>query len=70
MSKTIYGRVSNLSFTSSEWSSKNPILKKGEVGYDTTLKLFKIGDGTSKWSSLPWSSDFSEDLGITVANFT
>jgi hypothetical protein len=33
--------------TSAEWSSTNPILAIGELGYDTDLRLFKIGDGST-----------------------
>lgn len=39
--------------TSSRWASLNPILKAGEVGFDTTTGIFKIGNGTSTWSNLP-----------------
>lgn len=39
--------------SSSEWSSANPVLDDGELGYDKTSKLIKIGDASSNWSSLP-----------------
>lgn len=39
--------------TSARWASLNPILKAGEVGFDTTTGIFKIGNGTSTWSNLP-----------------
>lgn len=29
------------------------VLSSGEIGYDTTLKELKIGDGTTVWGSLP-----------------
>lgn len=50
--------------TSLEWAtiqspeavpSPSP-LAMGEIGYDTTLKKFKIGDGTSLWGSLDWAT--------------
>ena len=69
MNKTVYGRISHLSFTSSEWSNQNPILKAGEVGYDKSNKRAKIGDGATPWTSLPWASDYSEDMNITVSDF-
>lgn len=40
--------------TSTRWTSVNPILAAGEPGYDTTNKKFKIGDGTSTWTQLPF----------------
>jgi hypothetical protein len=38
--------------TASEWSAKNPILGDGEPGYDLTNKIFKVGDGITRWASL------------------
>lgn len=39
--------------TSDKWNSQNPILKAGEIGYDSTNNLFKIGNGTANWKNLP-----------------
>lgn len=38
--------------TASNWSSANPVLEAGEFGYDTTNKVIKIGDGTTRWNAL------------------
>ena len=38
--------------TAAEWASANPVLAVGEPGYDTTNKLFKVGDGSTAWSAL------------------
>lgn len=40
--------------TTTNWSSVNPILLDGEMGYDTVLKCLKIGDGVTPWNSLPY----------------
>jgi hypothetical protein len=40
--------------TTSEWNSADPILNEGEIGYNSTLTSFKIGDGTSLWSALDY----------------
>ena len=48
-------RVTNIQArkgTATEWSTQNPVLDSGELGYDTTNKIFKIGDGTTAWNSL------------------
>lgn len=42
--------------TSTEWSSANPTLAIAEVGVETNTGLFKIGNGSSNWNSLPYSS--------------
>lgn len=36
----------------SEWTSANPILAVGEMGLETDTDQFKIGDGTTAWTSL------------------
>lgn len=38
--------------TASAWSNANPVLSAGEIGYDTTNKKFKIGDGSTAWNDL------------------
>jgi len=57
--------------TSAQWASSTNALAQGEMGYDTTIKKFKIGDGTSLWSSLPWAnitgSDFVAGSGINLS---
>ena len=43
--------------TSANWASANPVLQSGEIGFDTTSKQFKIGDGTTAWSSLTYVTE-------------
>jgi hypothetical protein len=38
--------------TSSSWSSLNPILAKGQSGYEINTGKLKIGDGTTSWNNL------------------
>ena len=40
--------------TTSEWNTADPILNEGEIGYNSTLASFKIGDGESLWSELDY----------------
>ena len=40
--------------TTSEWNSADPILNEGEIGYNSTLASFKIGDGATVWSELDY----------------
>lgn len=46
--------------TTAQWTAANPILAEGEPGYDTTLEVFKIGNGTSHWLDLPAAEGLSE----------
>jgi hypothetical protein len=36
------------------WQSRNPILALGEPGWSTTSNRMKLGNGTSRWNSLPY----------------
>lgn len=40
--------------TKTNWESKNYTLAKNEIGIDTTSHNFKVGDGVTKWNSLPY----------------
>ena len=41
--------------TTSNWTTKDPVLKEGELGVENGTNKFKIGDGTSKWSELGYA---------------
>lgn len=38
--------------TNANWAASSLVLKKGEVGFDTDLHIFKVGDGTKTWSQI------------------
>ena len=40
--------------TSTNWSATNPVLAQGEIGYNTTLNQWKVGDATTAWNSLSY----------------
>ena len=42
--------------TAASWTSNNPVLLSGEIGYETDTKKIKVGDGTTAWTSLAYSS--------------
>jgi len=42
--------------TASNWTSSIPTLESGEIGYETDTGNFKIGDGTTGWTSLGYVS--------------
>jgi hypothetical protein len=43
--------------TTANWESVDPTLAAGEIAFDTTAMKFKVGDGTSAWTDLDYSSD-------------
>ena len=43
--------------TAANWTSSNPTLAAGEIGYETDTAKFKIGTGSTVWTSLAYSLD-------------
>lgn len=40
--------------TAANWTSSNPTLLSGEMGYETDTNRIKVGDGTTAWTSLAY----------------
>jgi len=51
--------------TASQWTTANPVLNAGEMGWESDTNKFKIGDGTTAWSSLTYFADVDE-LGTAL----
>ena len=49
--------------TASEWTTNNPILSQGEVGYEYDTGKFKVGNGLTVWNTLPYSSGVTGPTG-------
>jgi hypothetical protein len=65
-------RITNIQLrrdTAANWTSASPspTLAAGEIGFETDTGKFKIGDGTSAWSSLTYATDGSKMTGTTLA---
>ena len=41
--------------TAENWTTKNPLLLKGEMGVEIDTKKIKIGNGTDRWTALEYS---------------
>lgn len=54
--------------TAAEWTSANPTLVAGELGYETDTTKFKIGDGSTVWASLGYGGVSQADINNAVAN--
>ena len=54
--------------TASEWTSANPTLAAGELGYETDTTKFKLGDGSTAWTSLGYGGVSQADIDNAVAN--
>jgi hypothetical protein len=42
--------------TAASWTSANPTLFAGEWGYETDTGRYKVGDGLTSWTTLPYSA--------------
>lgn len=46
-----------------QWTAANPILEKGELGYESDTYQMKLGDGQKTWSQLPYAGAASLPSG-------
>ena len=54
--------------TAANWTSVNPTLAAGEQGFETDTGKFKIGTGSTAWTSLLYATDASDITGTTLAS--
>jgi len=55
--------------SSTNWTSNNPTLSSGELGYETDTTQFKIGNGTDDWNTLGYSTpDMSAKADVTYVD--
>lgn len=52
--------------TSAEWASSNPILPARVKGYDSTVKHYKIGDGSTAWLDLPFWEAVTQPTTVEI----
>ena len=51
-------RINNIQVrrdTAANWTSVNPTLAAGEIGFETDTGQFKIGTGSATWTALPYA---------------
>lgn len=54
--------------TAANWTSANPVLAQGELGLETDTARYKIGNGSTAWASLSYSSLPSNAIDTNVIN--
>jgi hypothetical protein len=47
--------------TAAQWTSADPVLNPGEIGWESDTNKFKIGDGTNHWDDLSY---FLDDVAL------
>jgi len=53
--------------TASNWTTNDPTLAQGEQGYETDTGNWKIGDGTTSWTSLAYLNGISQSTADSTA---
>lgn len=56
--------------TSTNWSVNNPTPANGEPCYETDTRKFKIGDGVTKYTNLPYQGSGGSGGGATIDDST
>lgn len=54
--------------TAANWTSANPTLANGEMGIETDTAKYKIGDGSTAWTSLAYSSLPSNAIDANIVD--
>lgn len=49
---------------SGTWTSNDPVLLAGELGYETDTGFWKVGDGSTAWSALTYAWFFGGDITV------
>lgn len=64
--------IQNKRGTATQWSTLNPLLAAGEIGFETDTGRFKIGDSFSYWNSLSYSAPnvINELTDVQISNPT
>lgn len=53
---TVIQRIQLRKDTAANWTTSNPTLQAGELGYETNTGKFKLGTGALAWTSLSYAS--------------
>lgn len=67
--KTLNTKIQLRNGTAAEWTTKDPILLKGEMGIEIDTHKIKVGDGKTAWSALAYcGADTTDILNVINAN--
>ena len=59
-------KIKQRSDTLVNWTINNPILLKNEIGYELDTKGYRIGDGVSNYTDLPYFSIGHEENVVVL----
>jgi hypothetical protein len=52
--------------TTDSWNNLNPVLRAGQPGYNKDENKIKIGDGTSRWTELPYIGESASARAVNL----
>ncbi len=64
--QTLTARLKQKYDAATNWTTNNPVLLAGELGFESDTGKFKIGDGTTAWNSLSYVSTGSGGAATDV----
>lgn len=64
------GKMQQRRDTAANWTSNNPTLAAGEIGWESDTMASKIGDGTTAWTSLAYTIGKSVSFTPSWTNIT
>ena len=64
---TLNGPIKNRRGTAAAWTSADPTLTEGEIGFETDTNKIKIGDGTTAWTALAYFTGGGAGTGDLVS---
>lgn len=70
MSTTVKVQIQQRVDTASAWTTADPTLLSGEIGWESDTKKYKIGDGSTAWASLsyaPGSGGYTAGTGVAIS---
>lgn len=56
--------------TAADWTSNNPTMAAGEFGWESDTNRFKIGDGSTAWTSLEYADTLKSLGDMTITGST
>jgi hypothetical protein len=63
-------RIQSRRDIAASWTSNNPTLAAGEIGYETDTAKFKIGTGSTAWTSLAYAAGAAPALTMNAQTGT
>ena len=68
MSTTVKVQIQQRVDTASNWTNANPTLLLGEAGHESDTKKYKLGDGSTAWTSLDYAGGGAESATWLTEN--